>query len=252
MHKVKGPFFTYFGGKWRAAPHYPRPKHSTVVECFAGSAGYALRYAHLNVVLCEANDTIRSIWEWLIRVSEAEMLTLPDVLPGETLRDARFSALDSRARSFIGMWMNKGTTGPCWKPSSWTHSGVRPNSSWGPVLRGRLAEQLRFIRHWRLLADYREAPVGPATYFVDPPYQGRLGARYPAHDINYSELSDWCRSRCGQTIVCENAGAQWLPFVPFRTIKGTEGKRRTGVSVEVVWTGDCAPARGSEEDDDGK
>lgn len=38
------PFFTYFGAKWRAAPHYPPPTHPTVIEPFAGAAGYALRH----------------------------------------------------------------------------------------------------------------------------------------------------------------------------------------------------------------
>ncbi len=33
------PFFCYFGGKWRAAPHYPTPKHAEIVEPFAGAAG---------------------------------------------------------------------------------------------------------------------------------------------------------------------------------------------------------------------
>ncbi len=32
------PFFTYFGGKWRGAKHYPEPKHSHIIEPFAGSA----------------------------------------------------------------------------------------------------------------------------------------------------------------------------------------------------------------------
>ena len=39
------PFFCYYGGKWRAAPKYPPPEHDTIVEPFAGAAGYATRYA---------------------------------------------------------------------------------------------------------------------------------------------------------------------------------------------------------------
>ena len=37
-------------------------------------------------------------------------------------------------------------------------------------------------------------------------------------------------------MVCENAGSDWLPFRPFRTIKGLEGKRGGKKSVEVIWT----------------
>jgi site-specific DNA-adenine methylase len=38
------PFFPYYGSKWRAARAYPPPLHRQIVEPFAGSAGYALRY----------------------------------------------------------------------------------------------------------------------------------------------------------------------------------------------------------------
>lgn len=43
MNKLK-PFFTYFGGKYRIAPRYPKPQYNTIIEPFAGSAGYSLRY----------------------------------------------------------------------------------------------------------------------------------------------------------------------------------------------------------------
>jgi hypothetical protein len=32
------PFWRYYGGKWRAAPRYPRPTHDTIIEPFAGAA----------------------------------------------------------------------------------------------------------------------------------------------------------------------------------------------------------------------
>lgn len=222
-----GVFFTYFGGKYRAAPHYPKPKHDRIVEAFAGSAGYALRYPDREVILCEANKTIADLWRWLIGVSEAEVLALPETPAG----------LLGGARTFVGMWMNKGMTGPCWTPSSWLQKGIRPNSSWGPVLRERIASRLKHIRHWKVLDDYTKAADVKSTWFVDPPYQGRLGQRYPVHEIDYASLAEWCRERSGQVIVCENVGATWLPFRPFRVIKGTEGAKRTGVSHEAIWEG---------------
>ena len=48
------PFFGFYGGKWRDAPkHYPFPEHDTIVEPFAGSAGYSVRYSDRNVILGE-------------------------------------------------------------------------------------------------------------------------------------------------------------------------------------------------------
>jgi len=38
------PFWRYYGGKWRAAPSYPSPRCETIIEPFAGAAGYSLRY----------------------------------------------------------------------------------------------------------------------------------------------------------------------------------------------------------------
>jgi hypothetical protein len=59
--------------------------------------------------------------------------------------------------------------------------------------------------------------------------------------MDYRALGAWCQSRRGQATVCENAGARWLPFSPFRTIKGMEGKRGSKKSVEVIWTNDERP-----------
>jgi hypothetical protein len=42
----------------------------------------------------------------------------------------------------------------------------------------------------------------------------RRGYLYPYNRLNYSELAAWCRSRPGQVIVCEEEGADWLPFRP--------------------------------------
>lgn len=43
MTKALKPFWRYYGGKYRAAPRYPVPLHRTIVEPFAGAAGYSLR-----------------------------------------------------------------------------------------------------------------------------------------------------------------------------------------------------------------
>ena len=45
------PFFSYFGGKWRTAKHYPGPSRDLIIEPFAGSAGYSVRHPHKAVIL---------------------------------------------------------------------------------------------------------------------------------------------------------------------------------------------------------
>jgi len=228
------PFFCFFGGKWRCAPRYPAPEYPLIVEPFAGGAGYATRYSERQVTLCEADPVISALWRYLIRVKASEVRRLPDIQPGQDVRT--LTKLPAEARSLIGFWLNKGTNGPRNIPSRWMRDGTRPNSFWGPVIRARIAEQVDGIRHWKVLDIYSESPNLEATWFVDPPYQV-AGTRYRYHDIDYTSLGRWCRARRGQVMVCENAGASWLPFEPHITIKALEGRGRAATSVEVLWQG---------------
>ncbi len=82
------PFFGYYGGKWRdALRNYPAPKHETVVEPFAGSAGYALRYPHKKVVLCERDPQIAAVWRYLLKVRPGDIHAIPDVPLDGTVDD---------------------------------------------------------------------------------------------------------------------------------------------------------------------
>lgn len=229
------PFFGFYGGKWRdALRHYPAPKHDTVVEPFAGSAGYSVRYADRKVILGEKDPIIYGVWHYLVHASTADILSLPDLEPGQTVADL---PVDQEARWLIGFWLNRGASRPRTGPSAWMRKGVRPGSFWGERVRSTIASQVDRIRHWQVYnCSYEDLPVtGAATWFVDPPYQ-RQGRhyRYGAADIDFSALGDWCRSRPGQAIVCENDGADWLPFRPLADVKTT---RRHSRSVEVMWIG---------------
>ena len=84
------PFFGFYGGKWRdALKHYPAPSHATIVEPFAGSAGYSVRYANRRVVLCELDPVIAGVWRYLIRVKPAEILAIPDLDPDGSIDDLK-------------------------------------------------------------------------------------------------------------------------------------------------------------------
>jgi hypothetical protein len=85
-------------------------------------------------------------------------------------------------------------------------------------------------------------PNVEATWFVDPPYQ-HVAKSYrndeiDCNTVDFPALAAWVRSRSGQVIVCEQAGADWLPFEPFRTLKaGCAGTRKRGrVDAGVVYT----------------
>lgn len=82
--------------------------------------------------------------------------------------------------------------------------------------------------------SYWEAPDVEATWFIDPPYQyaNRRGYKYGASTIDFERLKEFVLSRRGQVIVCEQEGADWMPFMPLGGIVTHRGS----VSREVVWT----------------
>lgn len=238
------PFFSYYGGKWRAAPHYPAPEYGTIIEPFAGAAGYSLRYPDRQVILVERDPGIAALWRWLItEATTAEVLALPDMQEEQTVDDL---GVRSEAATLIGFWINKGSAVPKRRMSHNMRRSIRgevprdpPSGWWGPAIRARIAQQLAAIRHWEVIeGDYTAAPdLEDATDFVDPPYQtqGKY-YRFGAAGIDFDALGAWCRGRRGQTIVCEQEGANWLPFQFHRDIKASEGAHGGKRSCEVIWT----------------
>lgn len=231
-------FFPFYGGKFRAAPRYPAPHHSTIIEPFAGAAGYATRYWHHDVILHDVDPILAGLWDYLIHVSSAEILRLPVGI--EHVDQVRGP---QEARWLVGFWMNHGCDHPPTMPSSRMKAGLRPHSHWGETVRYRLAMQVSKIRHWEIHREgYDRIPNRQATWFVDPPYNNQAGRHYRFHDVDYSHLASWCQDRSGQIIVCENAGASWLPFRRMGLIHVGGLSRRSGRewSDEVVWTQDAA------------
>ncbi len=235
------PFFTFYGGKWRVAPHYPAPRHETIVEPFAGSAGYSMRYPDRRIILVERDPLIAATWRYLIGVDETEILALPNVSSDQTVDDLDVCA---EARLLIGWWLNKGSAQPKKRPGSNMRKSVAglvkkdpPSGWWGQQIRERIASQLHAIRHWALLeGDYQNAQSVEATWFIDPPYiEAGRHYRHGPTGIDYAALARWSRSRQGQIIVCENVGATWLPFRPWRETKASEAKHGGKISREAIW-----------------
>jgi site-specific DNA-adenine methylase len=226
------PFFTYYGGKYRIAPRYPKPEYSRIIEPFCGSAGYALTHNRKTVQLYDLNERIVGTWKYLISVSEKEILSLPEVF-----EDVRHLKIAQESKWLIGYWCNKGSCEPRNMPSTWMKSGVRPNSQWGPAIKERIASQLKDIRHWTCeLKDYNSLENNlPSTWFIDPPYSAKAGRLYTYSEIDYEILAEWCKRRRGQSIVCEMQGALWLPFKPFYIAKGLEGPKGKKQIKEVIW-----------------
>ena len=227
------PFFTYFGGKWSTAHHYPPPLHKRVVEPFAGSAGYAVRHHSHSVELYDASEIVIGVWQYLITSPPEEIMNLP--LDVQHVRDLDIC---QEAKWLIGFWFNHGNASPGLTPAAWMRSGDYTTAFWGAAIRARLARQVPYIKHWTAtLCEYQDVPDGTATWFIDPPYDHECGSSYKQQVANFSALGEWCLSREGQVIVCERAGARWLPFevVPWRQ-RATSRSEGARFSPEAMWT----------------
>ena len=230
MQELK-PFWSYLGGKWRKSGEYPTPKHGVIIEPFAGAAGYSTRRnSSAQVILIEKDPVIAALWRWLITVSEDELLALPILEPGQNVLDFN---LPAPAKTLIGFWLGKGFESPRKRISSYRAASIARTSWWGEAVRMRIASQVKHIRHWNLIeGDYTKAPDTEATWFIDPPYQ-KAGVMYveSASALDFPSLGTWCKQRKGQVLVCENAGADWLPFESLYKLNGQSNKD----SIEAIY-----------------
>lgn len=227
------PFFLYYGAKWRLAPKYPYPKCKAIIEPFAGAAGYSLLYPDRDVILFDINPIVYGVWSYLINCSVSDINRLPSYI--EDIRDVNCS---QEEKWLMGFWVNNGVASPRNVMSKWGRGEKgKGGLFWGDTVKERIKSQKHKIKHWKVFnASYDSCPNVIATWFIDPPYNNKAGSFYAHKFSDYESLSVWCQDRETQSIVCENYGANWLPFVPFVTSKSTFSDR---VSKEVIWTKGC-------------
>jgi len=205
------PFFKYFGSKYTLSAKYPAPV-GTVCEPFAGSAAYSVRHNVRDAVLIDKDERVCELWEYLIGVSSAEILSLPDIPAGGRVSEQKWPC--NGARLLVSCWVN---TSPFRDMlSEYRHAFRHPDKValwWGSLGKQRIASQLDGIRRWRVIqGDYTQAPDTETT-FVDPPYQVQgAGYKHGPKSIDFAALGQWCMARQGLVIACEQAGADWLPW----------------------------------------
>lgn len=221
--------WSYYGSKANVVDLYPKPKHGKVIEPFAGSARYSLKYFENDVLLVDKYEVIVKIWKWLQLCSEKDVLSLPRrLMPGQTLNDFTFDC--EEAKLLMGFLIKKAIERPCIKPTEWV-TVQRPNFTNYSLQ--RIAKNLFKIKHWEIRhGSYDEIENQTATWFVDPPYQfGGHAYVMSNKKINFSELGEWCKSRNGQVIVCETMKAEWMDFKPLVQQRGSKGAQK-----EAIWT----------------
>jgi site-specific DNA-adenine methylase len=226
--------FSYYGGKSKIIKYYPIPKYNTIIEPFAGSARYALEFGKgKDIWLNDKYDVVYKIWKYLINSNPEQINNLPNIKKGDDIR--KFN-LPEEERYLLGFSVGNGRASPSYTVTSFgdqtsypkTDSRWRPNSTW-TLTKNRILKNLDLIKNWKITnLDYLDLPNIEATWYIDAPYQFG-GDLYPENKINFQELAEWCKSRKGQIIVCENSKANWLPFKNLKEMSGQ--KHRTMESI---------------------
>lgn len=213
--------FSYYGSKSKVVDLYPSPKFGKIIEPFAGSARYALKYFDRDVLLVDKYEVIIKIWQYLQQASEKDILGLPEPKDKESIDDYNLSEGEKLLMGFM-----------VWRGSAKPQKIVQPDSNI-PKAKKIIASQLYKIRHWVIRqGSYSEIENQQATWFIDPPYKVAFGQHYKmGKKIDYSHLARWCKNREGQTIVCESIYANWLPFYRLRSTSGNWSS-----TVEAIWS----------------
>ena len=228
------PFFSYYGSKWTGAKHYGAPRRDVVIEPFAGSACYSVRWDVPVVRLYDVSEDICALWDFLINCSDRDIRDIPDTIESSE----HMISMDKGQRNLVGFWVAKGRAEPSNVLSPWysKHKGSHDCTVWGAAVKDIIIKQKPLIVGWTIeRLSYEKIPMTDAHWHVDPPYKGSPGRRYPNSDIDFNVLSDWCKSLSGTVDVCENVGADWLPFAPLYDVVSSRGRRDGTVSKEAVW-----------------
>jgi site-specific DNA-adenine methylase len=227
------PFFSYYGAKYTVAKYAGPPRRDLIIEPFAGSAAYSVRYAPKRVMLYDINPDICDLWDWLINCSVEDVRAIPD----------RFESIDDIMRLSCGpsllvrWWISKGRAEPSNKMSPWyfTYRDHKDCKVWGSAVKSRIIYQKPLIKKWKIdCLSYEKIPLQEAHWFIDPPYNNSAGSRYPFSKIDYMHLATWAKSLPGTVDVFENEGATWLYFRPLCSINTCRGKRTGAISKEVM------------------
>lgn len=244
MSKATGPLFKWFGSKWLSSKTLPAPKYDSIVEPFAGGAGYSLRHCEKRVTICESDPHVYQLWVWLTHggATQSNILDIPIGVKEGT--DIRTLGLSQGQQLLLKTWQRTNNVGDCWTISPW---GNKPGQ-WTANTRARVASEFEAVKHWQVWDDaYVPLRMGSrqadnSTWFLDPPYEFNYQYRSKSK-IDYVELAKLIRNLHGQKIVCEavcqktQAVPTWLPFREWGSrITSRRKAENNHHSRELIWT----------------
>jgi len=217
--------FSYYGSKSKIVKYYPKPKYDLIIEPFCGASNYSLyHWENRKVWINDSYEVIYRLWNYLkvITKEDIEFLGSLKLKQGSDIRELDIT---DDMRLLLGFVCGRGAQSPHNIYTKWSEIGNSIKQTYN-----RLIKYQNRAKNWKITnLDYKNIPNQKATWFIDPPYQFG-GSCYIKNKINYEKLANWCKSRNGQVIVCENSKSNWLPFRPLKEIYGLQHK-----TLEVVY-----------------
>lgn len=216
--------FSYFGSKSKLVDLYPAPIFDKIIEPFAGSARYSLKYFEKEIHIIDMYDKIINLWKYLQQATEKDILGLPNIENKTKLDTIKGITDEERTLIYFSSARGNGYVG-----------SVSGNFNNWERDKKRIASELYKIRHWKITqGDYRKVKNEKATWFIDPPYQNVTRRNYKHSNIDYEDLAVYCTERRGQIIVCENDKATWLPFTKLKELNGLVKKTTETVYLRLT------------------
>lgn len=204
--------------------YYPPPKYKRIIEPFAGSARYSLKYFDHDILLVDKYEVIVKVWHYLQNTTERDIMKLPILKAGYKINKDDFDCIEQFW--LMGFIIHQGSSTPGLTTTSRAQDRMKKQIR-------NISKQLYKIKHWKIeLGCYKDISNEEATWFIDPPYQfGGEHYKVSNKKIDYTHLASWCRERLGQVIVCENTKAGWLPFKPMVKMYGS-----MFFTTEALWS----------------
>jgi site-specific DNA-adenine methylase len=224
--------WSYYGSKSKIVHLYPRPRFDKIIEPFAGTARYSLMYWDHDITIVDKYEVIVKIWRWLQKCSQKDILSLPSLKQGDRISREMFDC--DEQFWLMGFLIGQGLGLPRVKATklgtkeSYGRDGIKEK-------RTSISRNLHKCRNWNIVhGDYTCLGNIEATWYIDPPYQhgGQHQYVHGNRELDFQRLGSWCRERNGQSIVCENTKADWLPFRPMKVNQGIANTFTT----EAIWS----------------
>lgn len=226
--------FSFYGSKSKVLGFYPRPSHDLIIEPFAGGASYSLAHGEgRDVWINDLDPEVFGMWRFIQNDIMAWLDRIPrHVEPGQKVSDLVPDA-PSALVSLMRAEANQGTQGARGVHDQVTSMGAK---CW-PRIHEKLAWAHGRCQGWTITNyPYNLMTCPEGTWFIDPPYDNLAGRRYRQQVVDYEALRQFCLSRVGQVIVCENVGATWLPFQPLVERRGIKSRYQRSTAKEAIYT----------------